>query len=200
MDFKGIDVRQTTTRLIFRAFIQDSAGNIVPSGYTSGRIFELQNDASLKGFDFDTQVFSTGVLSIPATGFIHQRVISGSYDTGLWTYHLPNPTGAFTTGGIYFVQVENTGASPPRQMREFQFGQAQGDGFDAFADGILKRDFVSVSGEADRSLINSARFLRNKWAISGTGLTVYKEDDSTTAWQGFLTAGTGDPIQSMDPH
>jgi hypothetical protein len=68
------------------------------------------------------------------------------------------------------------------------------------ADAILKRDWTSVSGEAARSVLNALRFLRNKWSISGTTLTVTEEDDSTSAWTASLTTdGGADPVTASDP-
>lgn len=70
----------------------------------------------------------------------------------------------------------------------------------AIADALLKRDFNSVSGESARSALNALRFLRNKWSVSGTTLTVTKEDDSTSAWTSTLTTdGTADPVTASDP-
>jgi len=67
------------------------------------------------------------------------------------------------------------------------------------ADALLKRDWSSVSGEAARSVLNALRKLRNEWSISGTTLTVKKEDDSTTAYTQTLTATAGaDPITAVD--
>lgn len=60
----------------------------------------------------------------------------------------------------------------------------------ANADALLKRDWTLVSGEAARSVLNALRFLRNKWAVSGTTLTVYKEDSATTAWTGTVTTNS----------
>lgn len=68
------------------------------------------------------------------------------------------------------------------------------------ADAILKRDWTAVSGEAARSVLNALRFLRNKWSISGTTLTVTKEDDSTSAWTGTVsTDAAADPVTGNDP-
>ena len=68
------------------------------------------------------------------------------------------------------------------------------------ADAILKRDWSAVTGEAARSLLNAARFLRNKWTVSGTALTVYKEDGVTSAWTGTVTATAGaDPVTGNTP-
>jgi len=69
----------------------------------------------------------------------------------------------------------------------------------AIADAILKRDFSAVSGEAARSMLNALRFSRNKWAIVGGVLTVYKENDSTVAWTAPVTTTAGDPVSGVDP-
>lgn len=69
-----------------------------------------------------------------------------------------------------------------------------------FADTLLKRDMSSVTGEASRSFLNALRFLRNKWSISSTTLTVTKEDDATSAWTATIAGTAGaDPITSIDP-
>lgn len=70
------------------------------------------------------------------------------------------------------------------------------------ADAILKRDWTSVTGEAGRSVLNALRHLRNRWGTSGGTLTVYKEDDSTSAWTATLTttaASGADVITDSDP-
>lgn len=70
----------------------------------------------------------------------------------------------------------------------------------SIADALLKRDWTSVSGEASRSVLNALRFLRNKWSISGSTLTVTEEDDSTTAWTGALTtSSSADSVTGVDP-
>ena len=74
------------------------------------------------------------------------------------------------------------------------------DALVAIADGILKRDMSAVSGEAARSVLNAARFLRNKWEIAAGTLTVYKEDDTTPAWDAALTTnGSAQPVVEIDP-
>lgn len=68
------------------------------------------------------------------------------------------------------------------------------------ADALLKRDMSAVTGESARSPLNALRFLRNKWSASGGTLTVYKEDDSTSAWTSALTDTAGaNPITASDP-
>lgn len=68
------------------------------------------------------------------------------------------------------------------------------------ADALLKRDWTQVTGEAARSMLNALRKLRNAWSISGTTLSVKKEDDSTNAWTEALTTTEGAlPITASDP-
>jgi len=68
------------------------------------------------------------------------------------------------------------------------------------ADALLDRDMATGTDSGGRTVRNALRFLRNLWTISGTTLTVKKEDDSTTAWTSTLTAAPGaDPISGSDP-
>lgn len=68
------------------------------------------------------------------------------------------------------------------------------------ADAILNRDMSSVSDTNARTMLNALRFLRNKWSISGTTLTVTKEDDSTSAWTATVsTDAAADPVTGNDP-
>ncbi len=68
------------------------------------------------------------------------------------------------------------------------------------ADALLKRDWTSVSGEAARSVLNALRILRNKFTLTGTALSVKKEDDSTEAWASVVTTdAAADPITGSDP-
>lgn len=71
------------------------------------------------------------------------------------------------------------------------------------ADAILARDIGSGSNAGslnERTVRSALRFLRNKWSISGTTLTVTKEDDAASAWTATVTAAPGaDPISGNDP-
>lgn len=71
------------------------------------------------------------------------------------------------------------------------------------ADAILARDIGSGTGAGsseERTVRAALRFLRNKWSISGTTITVTKEDDTTAAWTSALTATPGaNPITASDP-
>jgi hypothetical protein len=70
----------------------------------------------------------------------------------------------------------------------------------ANADALLNRDMAAVSDTNARSPLNSLRFLRNKWALSGSTLSVKKEDDSTEAWTATVSTSAGaDPVTGSDP-
>lgn len=77
------------------------------------------------------------------------------------------------------------------------------DAVSEIADGILNRDMSTGtdSGSASvRTMRQALRFLRNKWSISGTTLTVTKEDDTTASWTSEVTGTAGaDPITASDP-
>ena len=68
------------------------------------------------------------------------------------------------------------------------------------ADALLNRDMSAVSDTNARSPLNALRFLRNRWSISGTTLSVKKENDTIEAWTAVVTAAPGaDPISGSDP-
>ena len=67
------------------------------------------------------------------------------------------------------------------------------------ADALLNRDMSAVTVTNARSPINALRWLRNKWSNAGGTLTVYKEDDTTTAWTATTTTAASDPVDSVDP-
>lgn len=77
------------------------------------------------------------------------------------------------------------------------------DAVNEIADGLLNRDMSTGtdSGSSSvRTVRQALRFLRNKWSISGTTLTVTKEDDVTTSHSATVASTAGaDPVTSVDP-
>ena len=123
---KGIDVRRTGGTLVFRALLQDSTGAIVTSGTTTLYLYELQSDGTIKSYDFNDNTFKATALTTETLAMTHRKGNNATTNTGLWTATLATLTG-FTVGAVYFVEVNNTGASPANQVREFQYGSDQGD-------------------------------------------------------------------------
>ena len=77
------------------------------------------------------------------------------------------------------------------------------DAVTEIADGVLARDIGSGTnaGTLDERTVRSAlRFLRNKWSVAGTTLTVTAEDDATTAWTSALSSSaSAEPVTGSDP-
>jgi hypothetical protein len=115
---------------------------------------------------------------------------------GCWSYV---PTQAETNyAHVAFTFVNTSAVNVTVQFHTIGYDPA--NALTEFADALLKRDWSAISGEAARSVLNALRLLRNKWSISGATLTVTKEDDSTSAWTGTITASAGaDPVSGVDP-
>jgi hypothetical protein len=71
------------------------------------------------------------------------------------------------------------------------------------ADAILNRDMSTGtdSGSATvRTVRQALRFLRNKWTLTGTTLSVKKENDTTESWTATVTTdAAAAPIVGNDP-
>jgi hypothetical protein len=124
--FKGVDVRQTGAELVFRAFLQTSAGAVVTTGTTNLYLMELQSDGTIKTYDFNDNTFKTTAVTTEPLAMTYRKSNNATTDTGLWTVVLSTLTG-FTIGAVYLVRINNTNAFPTDQMREFQYGSEQGD-------------------------------------------------------------------------
>lgn len=124
--FKGLSVRQTGSELVFRSFLQNSSGALIVSGTTTLKLYEIQSDGTIKTYDFSTNTFVTTTVTTLTENMVYQKANNGAVDTGLWTYSLSTLTG-FTVGAVYEAHTFNSGASPTDQMREFQYGSAEGD-------------------------------------------------------------------------
>jgi hypothetical protein len=137
-------------------------------------------------------------------GTLPTAVVSGN--GAFWKF----PLTAGEHQGKYVIVVVSDAATKAVEDQSFiieTFGHAssQYPGIDWIdpniaVDNILKRDMSAVTGEASRSPLNALRFLRNKWTIIGTTLSIKKEDDTAEAWNATITATAGvDPITGVDP-
>jgi hypothetical protein len=119
MAFRGIDIRETGDRILFRALITDSDNAAVATGTAALYLYELQNDGTLKSYDFDDNTFKTTALTTGTLALTHRTGNNSTVNTGLWTAILATLTG-FTAGNIYIVNVIHSVEG--QQSREFQFG------------------------------------------------------------------------------
>lgn len=120
-------------------------------------------------------------------------------DLGSGWYNLALTTAMTNTLGDLALHITGTSADPTDLVDQVLTAIDLPGTANDIADAILKRDWTAVTGEASRSLLNAARFLRNKWSIISGTLTVCKEDDTTTAWQGVVTTSATNPVDSIDP-
>jgi hypothetical protein len=68
------------------------------------------------------------------------------------------------------------------------------------ADAILRRDWMAVAAPASRSVLNALRAIRNRVALAAGTMTVYEEDDATTAYTATVTTNpAAEPITEIDP-
>lgn len=73
------------------------------------------------------------------------------------------------------------------------------DAANEIADAFLNRNIAGGSSTG-RVVKDALRFLRNKFVVSGSTLTVYQEDDTTTAWTSTVASDpTASPITGSDP-
>lgn len=170
----------------------------------------------------------TGTFVSPAVGDVQAGVAYGASSEYTGTFAVPTEAQVelgvgFGAGGVEFTGTLSVGggvadwtSDEKAQIRkalgitgttaattgtgvlEAAFAALATD--DEIADAILKRDWTAVTGEAARSALNALRFMRNKWSISGSTLTVTEEDDRTPAWTAALSSDAGaDPVIGSDP-
>lgn len=124
---KGINVRCSQGELVFDAFLQDPAGNLVTSGSTYFRLYRVIGaSGTIESFDWNDANFKQSTLTTENLSASHRKGNNGVRDTGLWTTRLSS-LGNFSLGDICYLQVDNTYASPKIQTQKFQFGSAEGD-------------------------------------------------------------------------
>lgn len=171
MTTRGIDIRQSTERLLFRASLKDSDGAKVSSGTTELRLYRLNDDGTLDVYDWTADAFVAPGSGTPddETTMTHQvrRDSSGAdVATGIWTKVLSD-LDALTAGQVYIAQVTNSGAFPESQEREFQFGGVEGD---APASGVVTVSATSVTAQAIASTGRLAIWTFATWRAQVTGL------------------------------
>jgi len=71
-------------------------------------------------------------------------------------------------------------------------------GREAIADAILARN-IAGGANGGRTVGEAHAFVRSRWNIVGTTLTVYANDDTTALWTGEIVPGPGGVITGMDP-
>lgn len=153
MTTRGVDIRQASDRILFRASLKDADGLKVVTGTAELRLYRLNDDGTLAVLDWTTYEFVATGTGTPddETTLTHQlrRDSSGSdVATGIWTAVLDTLT-ALTTEGIYIAQVTHPGAFPESQEREFQFGGVEGSQADEAGLQSLALAMTQLATDAD---------------------------------------------------
>ncbi len=139
-------------------------------------------------------ITTLGTFAAPSTNKCRFKVVDATNHPGVYEIQIANARYAVSSARSLLVSV--SGAT---NLAQCDFVVQLND-LNEQADAIFKRDLSAITGEAARSLLNAVRFLRNKWTIAGGTLTVYKEDDTTSAWTSALTTNAAaDPVTTSDP-
>lgn len=201
MGAKGINIRQTGDRIVFRESLKDSSGMSVVTGTTSLRIYELQTDGSLKSYDFNDNTFKTTALTTATASMTHRTGNNSTVNTGIWSYALTT-VGGFTIGNVYIYSVNNINSTPPTIEREFQYGSAEGDFLvtaGSTGETYLQGDVVKIAGNttAGTNLSNTYQAFETGTAQSAGPSTITLRagasavDDFFKNQAIFILSGTG---------
>lgn len=197
MTTRGVDIRQSSDRVLFRASLKDADGEKIVSGTAELRLYRLNDDGTLDVLDWTTFAFVAPGAGSPddETTMTHRlrRDSSGAdVSTGIWTAVLATLT-ALTAGGIYIAQVTHSDAFPESQEREFQFGGVEGDQVDADNSGTGAYIVtLTVTDDSDDPVQGAVvRLSKTGEAYTATtsanGIAVFSLDAAT--WTVAITAG-----------
>ena len=200
-----LSVKHSATSLILRVKLFDST-QTNPTGLTgltyssSGLVISAIADTEAttvvyaSGSSNTEDITTLGTYSAPTSGKCRFKEVDATNHPGVYEIHLANTRLSVSNARSLLISIR--GATNLVQADVV----VQLNNLNEVADAVLGRDFASVSGAAARSLLNAARFLRNKWSISAGTLTVTQEDDTTSAWTAALTTDAGaNPVTSSDP-
>lgn len=185
------------TSVILRVVLIDSTTGNGKTGLTSGssglKISTIaDNEATAtaySGSNLET-ITTLGTYAAPTSGKARFKEVDATNHPGLYEIHLADARFGVSSSTALIVTVSGV-TDVPDQNIEIDLQTV---------DLFFKRDLSAIAGEASRSLLNAIRILRNKFSISGATMTVYKEDDSTSAWTSTLTTdGAANPITASDP-
>jgi len=181
----------TTLATLQPNYAPAKATDIVSGGAidtTGGAVDTVTSNTDMRG----TDNAATGAAL--ATAQADLDIITGSDGTTLATLQ-PNYAPAKATDIVSGGAIDTTGGAVDTVTTVTDQLSAT-----TIADSILNRDMSAVSDTNSRSPLNALRFIRNKWQVVGTTLTVNKEDDTTSAWTATITTdASADPITGNDP-
>jgi len=188
----------------FEVFIQDSASSV---------------GAGKTGLAFNTAglvCYYARLRSAPVAVTLTTQTVTGAHTDGGFVeisaanmpgwYRLDMPDAPWASGvGTVGISLHGASGMAPVPMEVQLYDTATVSRSQDFADALLMRNMAMVeSGGANgalpyRHVLQALRQLRNKWAISGGTLTVFKEDDTTSSYTAATATTAGNPLTSIDP-
>lgn len=146
---------------------------------------------------------ATGQVTVATNNDKTGYALSGTQTfnvTGNITGNLTGSVGSVATGGITSTSFA-AGAIDSAAVATDAITSAElaTSAIDEIADGILNRNIAGGSSTG-RLVKDAFRAIRNKSVIAAGTLTVYQEDDTTSAWTATVGSDpTAEPIISIDP-
>lgn len=142
-------------------------------------------------------ITTLGTYAAPTATKCRFKEVDATNHKGVYEIQLADAR--FAVSGARSLLVSVSGAT---NLAQCDF-VVQLDNLNDVADAILARDIGSGSNAGstnERTVRSALRFLRNKFSISGATLTVYEEDDTTTAWTSTLTtSASAEAVTASDP-
>ena len=185
------DVVTGTTALSIEVLLRSAVDNSPVTGVAFGSVtayYYRQGAASPT--QISTLALASGNSAWAAGGWFQ---ISATNYQGRYRFDLPDTM--FAAGADWVgLQVRATGALP------FDVGyRLMSPAW--WSDQALLRDWTAITASVPaRSMLNALRFLRNRWDLTATTLSVKKEDDFTEAWTGTITTNaSAEPVTGLDP-
>lgn len=200
-----LSVKHSSTGVILRVKLLDStvstgAGKTGMTDASAGLLISTIADSEASAIAYaqgssNVETITTlGTYAAPTTNKCRFKEVNATNHPGVYEIQLANARFSVSSARSLLVSVSGVTG-----LAQCDFVVQLND-LNEQADAIFVRDWTSITGEAARSLLNAARFLRNKWTISGGTLTVYEEDDTTSAWTSALTTNAAaDPVTTSDP-
>jgi hypothetical protein len=182
-------VNSTQTPGVYKLLLADSTVMTIPSGVDSREVC-LHITSSMapvtRTFELYRRTATTGAtITVDSSGAGNANVVEiagAAPSTG--TAHFGVNVVSMTADSIAAAAVSTAAAV---KVADFTLDRDMSAGTDSGSPTV-------------RTVRQALRILRNKWAISGTTQTVYKEDDATASWSQVLTGTSGvDPVTGTDP-
>lgn len=158
--------------------VQDKTGyQIAPGTYSNVTFSVDQVETVLDKTDYTLSAVGRNLVAVDSADSVWDELRSGHVAAGSFGQYV-NTDVIVVPSGVTIV----------------------GSSLSQVADAVLTRSLAGSAQTDQRSVQNALRFLRNRVDATSSVLTVFQEDDSTSAWTASITTTT-DPsnINEIDP-